>query len=182
VSTTQELKTKEYETIYILRSDVDTDGAEKVQSRVAEVVAREQGKLVKVESWGRRRLAYNLSKHRKGVYVYVKYVGRGGLVAEIERNLKLSDHVLKFQTVMLTANVDVGALQIDPEEVKLGKLELAPEVEEAESREKQLGLVDLPDAPRERRDMGEEDYAEDDDAGEGQAAAAPEKKDEEETP
>ena len=54
----QILKFKEYETIYVLRSDVDADTAEKVQARVAEVVGRDSGKLVKVEAWGRRKLAY----------------------------------------------------------------------------------------------------------------------------
>src|SRR6476661_6618808 len=100
VTTTQALKNKEYETIYVLRSDVDADTAEKVQNRVAEVVARENGKLVKVEAWGRRKLAYPVAKSKKGVYVYVKYIGRGGLVQELERNLKLQDAVLKFQTVL----------------------------------------------------------------------------------
>src|SRR5262244_1167603 len=95
-SAAQALKSKGYETIYILRGDVDADTAEKVQTRVAEVVGRENGKLVKVEAWGRRKLAYPVAKAKKGVYVYVKYVGKGGLVAEIERNLKLSDAVLKF--------------------------------------------------------------------------------------
>src|SRR3954469_23621778 len=138
----QKLRTKEYETIYVLRSDVDADTAEKVQNRVAEVVDREKGKLVKVEAWGRRKLAYPVSKQKKGVYVYVKYVGRGGLVSELERNLKLADSVLKFQTVLTNEQVDFGALTVDPEEVKFQRLELPPEAEEAESRERALGLVD----------------------------------------
>ncbi|WP_368408845.1 30S ribosomal protein S6, partial [Erwinia amylovora] len=58
MTTTQVLPTKEYETIYILRPDVDADTAEKIQNRVAEVVGRDAGKLVKVEAWGRRKLAY----------------------------------------------------------------------------------------------------------------------------
>src|SRR5262245_47788188 len=101
----QKLKTKQYETIYILRPDVDADSADKVQGRVAEVLDREKGKLLKVEAWGRRRLAYPVAKHKKGVYVYVKYVGKGGLVQEVERNLKLQDAVLKFQTVLLEEEV-----------------------------------------------------------------------------
>jgi len=136
----QILKFKEYETIYVLRSDVDADTAEKVQARVAEVVGRDSGKLVKVEAWGRRKLAYPVAKQKRGVYVYVKYVGRGGLVQEIERNLKLQDTVLKFQ-----------------------RLELPPEEDAIESREKQLGLIDLgPDAPRSMRHGhgrdGDDDY------------------------
>ena len=180
----QKLRTKEYETIYILRSDVDADTAEKVQGRVAEVIDREKGKLVKVEAWGRRKLAYPVARFKKGVYVYVKYVGRGGLVSELERNLKLQDSVLKFQTVLTTEHVDAGAITIDPEEVKFHRLELPPEEEEKESRERALGLVDLgPDAPRSRmpdRSAEEPDEYADDDMETGpesrkprEAAAAP---------
>src|SRR5436853_1001106 len=123
----QVLKSKEYETIYILRSDVDADTAEKVQARVAEVVGRDNGKLVKVEAWGRRRLAYPVAKQKKGVYVFVKYVGRGGLVSELERNLKLQDSVLKFQTVQSADDVDMQAVTVDPEEIKFQRLELPVE-------------------------------------------------------
>ena len=153
-------KPKEYETIYILRSDVDADTAERVQQRVIEVVDRGEGKMVKVEGWGRRRLAYPVAKQRRGVYVYVKYVGMGGLVAELERNLSLQDVVLKFQTVKVREDVDVGALTVDPEELKLARLEPAPEGEEKEeSREKVLGLVDFgegaPARPRREEDGDE---------------------------
>lgn len=168
------VRTKEYETIYILRSDVDAETAERIQQRVAEAVEREGGKLVKVESWGRRKLAYPVGKLRRGVYVYIKYVGGGGLVAEVERNLKLQEAVVKFMTVLTNDEVDLAALQIDPEEVKLGKFELPTEPEVEESREKQLGLVDLgPDAPRSmRRDEGDEFVDEEPAAEAGEAAAA----------
>lgn len=153
----QILKSREYETIYILRSDVDPDTAEKVQGRVADVVSRDNGKLVKVESWGRRKLAYPVRKQSKGVYVYVKYIGRGGLVQELERNLKLQDSVLKFQTVQTGDDVDFG-VEVDPEEVKFERLELPPEEEESESRERALGLVEPEPQPRSGR--GEEEAAE----------------------
>lgn len=148
-TTNQALKTKEYETIYILRGDVDADTAEKVQQRVGEVVARENGKLTKVEAWGRRKLAYPVAKQKKGVYVFVKYVGQGGLVQEVERNLKLQDSVLKFQTVQTHHDVK-GDVTVDPEEVKMARLELPVEEEEKESRERSLGLLDVSDGPRSR--------------------------------
>lgn len=158
-------RTKEYETIYILRPDVDADTAEKVQTRVNEVVTSATGKIVKVEGWGRRRLAYPVAKQRRGVYVYLKYLGGGGLVQEIERNLKLSDVVLKFQTVLLRDHVDVASVTIDPEEVKLGRLELPAEDEVQESREKMLGLIEGAfESPRSQRAEGEEDFADDEDA------------------
>jgi len=174
-TTTQALRNKEYETIYILRPDVDADAAERVQARVAEVIARENAKLVKVEAWGRRKLAYPVAKHKKGVYVYVKYVGRGGLVNELERNLKLSDAVLKFQTVLNVEHVDFAAITVDPEEVKFARLELPPEEEQTESREKALGLLDFNEAPRSmrEREVPEEAFVDE------EAEAGPESKKEE---
>jgi small subunit ribosomal protein S6 len=147
---------KEYETIYILRPDVDSEAAERVQARVSDALERERGKLVKVEAWGRRKLAYPIGNIRRGVYVYVKFAGGGGLVAEVERNLKLQDAVIKFLTVQTATDVDLASLQIDPEETKLGKFELQPEDEKEESREKQLGLIDPgPDMPRHRPEEAE---------------------------
>jgi small subunit ribosomal protein S6 len=176
----QALHAKEYETIYILRSDVDADSAEKVQHKVAEVVDREQGKLVKVEAWGRRKLAYPIGKQKKGVYVYVKFVGKGGLVQELERNLKLADPVIKFQTVLLSGDVDLGGLSVDPEEVKMQRLELPAEDEKEESRERALGLVEGEGGPpRSMRPRDEEDeYA--DVVEEGDEIPGAKKADEEE--
>jgi small subunit ribosomal protein S6 len=174
------VRAREYETIYVLRSDVDNETAERVQARLADVLEREHGKLVRVEAWGRRKLAYPLGKQRRGVYVYLKYVGAGGLVAEVERNLKLQDAVVKYMTVQTAEEVDMAALEIDPEETKLGKLvELAPEDEKEESREKQLGLVDLgPDAPRVPRPPEEGEEFEGAEEAE-ESAAKPERTDRE---
>ena len=63
-------RAKEYETIYILRPDIDADSADKIGLRIAEAITRESGRLTKVESWGRRRLAYDIKKHRRGVYLF----------------------------------------------------------------------------------------------------------------
>jgi small subunit ribosomal protein S6 len=164
-TTTEHLR--EYETIYVLRPDVDADTADKVAQRVSEVVDREKGRLVKFEAWGRRKLAYEVQKQRKGVYVYVKYLGKGGLVQELERNLRLADAVLKHLTVQLRDDVDAGQVTIDPEEIKFRRLELPPEEDEKISREKQLGLVDA----EERRERRQEE----DDFG-GDAEPEPESK------
>jgi small subunit ribosomal protein S6 len=150
-------RAREYETIYILRPDVDAENAEKIGARVNEVVGRENGKLTRVELWGRRRLAYDIAKHKRGVYVYLKYLGDGKLVAELERNLRLSDHVLKFQTVLTGNDVELGEIAVDADAVKFERLELPPlEEERDESRERQLGLVE----PERGAPRGEVDVAE----------------------
>ena len=146
-------RAREYETIYILKPDIDADNAERIGTRVAEVVGREAGRLTKVESWGRRRLAYDIGKQRRGVYMYLKYMGNGRVVSEVERNLRLADGVLKYQTVLLRSDVEVEGLTIADEDVKFERLELPPiEEERDESRERQLGLIE----PERREQRGPE--------------------------
>ena len=136
-------RAREYETIYILRPDIDAAGAERIGSRLAEVVSREAGRLTKVETWGRRRLAYDIAKHRRGVYVYLKYLGGGKVVSEIERNLRLFDGVLKYQTVLVRNDVEAQGVTIADEDVKFERLELTPlEDDRDDSRERQLGLIE----------------------------------------
>lgn len=149
-------RAREYETIYIMRPDVDADTAERVGARVAEVVGRESGRLTKVENWGRRRLAYDIAKHRRGVYIYLKYLGTGKVVSEIERNLRLFDGVIKYQTVLVRSDVEVEGMTIADEDVKFERLELPPlEEERDESRERQLGLIE-PERRAEREVAPEE--------------------------
>lgn len=149
-------RAREYETIYILRPDVDAESADKVGQRLQEVVARENGKLTKVELWGRRRLAYDIAKHKRGVYVYLKYLGDGRVVSEVERNLRLSDGVLKYQTVLVGNDLELGTVEVASDDVKFERLELPPLEEDREdSRERQLGLIEPERAPRPEFDADE---------------------------
>jgi small subunit ribosomal protein S6 len=166
-------RAREYETIYILRPDIDADSADRIGTRLADVVGRESGRMTKVETWGRRRLAYDISKHRRGVYVYLKYLGGGKVVAEIERNLRLADGVLKYQTVLVRENVEVAGLTITDEDVKFERLELPPlEDDREDSRERQLGLIE-PERRPERAEAPPDDEVE----GEG-LEGAPEEEEE----
>jgi small subunit ribosomal protein S6 len=133
-------RVREYETIYVLRPDVARESADRIGTRIEEVVTREGGRLTLVESWGRRRLAYAVHKHIRGVYYYVKYLGGGALVDEIERNLRMQDDVLKYMTVQTRVDIDPGSVEIDPERVKFAPLELPTEEEYEPSRERELGL------------------------------------------
>lgn len=136
-------RAREYETIYILKPDVDAESADKVGQRLQEVVSREKGTLTKVELWGRRRLAYDIAKHKRGVYVYLKYLGDGKVVAEVERNLRLSDGVLKYQTVLTANDLETAGVTVATEDVKFERLELPPAEDDREdSRERQLGLIE----------------------------------------
>ena len=138
---------REYETIYILRADVDNAGAEKVVDRAKDVITRLEGTLTKLDNWGKRKLAYPIQKSSRGIFVYLKYVGYGDLVAELERNLRLLDEVVRFQTVLLTEDIDPASVAVDPEEVEYLHVEEEDEAEDTElERARSLGMA--PRAPR----------------------------------
>ena len=122
---------REYETIYVLRPDVEKKRAEDVSSRMTDVIGRGGGKLTRVENWGRRLLAYPVERHKRGVYVYLRYIGHGELVSEIECNLRMLDSVIKFQTVKLAELVSAAATQVSEEDLKFEHVEPPEEEEEA---------------------------------------------------
>ncbi len=133
----------DYETVFILRADIDADTSEKVISRAVSAIEATGGKLTKVESWGKRRLAFPIAKQKKGFYVYLRYVGKQGTVAELERNLRMLDPVIRHMSVALAKGIDAATVVIDPEEVKVRRIEVTAEEEEREeSFEASLGLVD----------------------------------------
>jgi small subunit ribosomal protein S6 len=132
-----------YEAIYILRPDVSREAAQKVSSRVQEVVQKCNGQLTLVEHWGRRLMAYDIEHNKRGVYVYVNYLGDGVLVAELERNFRMLDEVMRFQTVKVDGELDLVALK--DQTATVDTYEPPAEGEEEElTLEQELGLVQGP--------------------------------------
>jgi small subunit ribosomal protein S6 len=120
-------RAREYETIYILRPNAGEEAADKVAGRVVEVCGKLKGKLVEVDVWGRRRLAYKIKGHGRGVFYYLRYLGYPGLVQEIERNLRMLDGVLKFQSVKLKDEIDPATVEVDPEAIKFAGVDFSDE-------------------------------------------------------
>ena len=100
---------REYETIYILGSDVDDAEKARVSDRIDTVLARFGGEVKRRDEWGRRKLAYKIGKFERGLFYYLRYTVTGDAVAELERNLRLLDSVIKFGTVRLEDGAAEGA-------------------------------------------------------------------------
>lgn len=101
VTTTETSIRPGYETTIITRAELSDEGLKAVQERVAATVAEFGGEIVLTEDWGRRKLAYPIQKETRGHYNYVVYSGKPGVVHEIERHLRIHDHVIRFLTVNL---------------------------------------------------------------------------------
>ena len=92
---------KHYESIFILNPSIDEAESEKINLRMQEVVAGNGGEVTKVEKWGKRKLAYTVRKQKKGEYVLFQFTGGAATVAELERNFKMTDAVIKYMTIRL---------------------------------------------------------------------------------
>jgi small subunit ribosomal protein S6 len=100
---------REYETIYILRPNTPNEGVAEVNTRIKGIIENMGGKILKVDNWGKRRLAYEVAKERKGIYLYWQYLAQPGVVEETERNLRMLDSVIRYLTVKVDDNIDVTA-------------------------------------------------------------------------
>lgn len=88
-----------YEVVFIVRPDVASNHADLIGEKFAEVVKDKGGKVITTEQWGLRTLAYRVKKHKKGYYVMLGIEANGDLIAELERQLRLSDDVIRFLSV-----------------------------------------------------------------------------------
>ena len=100
---------REYETTYILRPNTPNEGVAEVSTRIRGIIEGMGGKVIKVDNWGKRRLAYEVAKERKGIYLYWQYLAQPGVVEETERNLRMLDSVIRYLTVKVDENIDVTA-------------------------------------------------------------------------
>jgi small subunit ribosomal protein S6 len=100
---------REYETIYILRPNTPNEGVAEVNTRIKGIIEGMGGKIIKVDNWGKRRLAYEVAKERKGIYLYWQYLAQPGVVEETERNLRMLDSVIRYLTTKVDENIDVAA-------------------------------------------------------------------------
>ena len=157
---TERSRAFDYETIFILRADIDSDASEKAISRVVSAIEQNNGKLLKLESWGKRRLAFPVGKQRRGFYVYVRFLGYRGIVTEVERNLRLLDTVLRHMTVQLGKDIDPSSISVDPEEIKTRRIEITEgdESDREETVEQVLGL-NFDDSRSERRERRDDSQA-----------------------
>ncbi len=88
-----------YEILFIADPNLGEPEVDALAAQVQGFVEKEGGKLQKVEKWGKKRLAYNVKKHREGSYVLLVVDAEAKMVHEVERRIRVTDGVIKFITV-----------------------------------------------------------------------------------
>jgi len=92
---------RKYETIFILDPDLEEEQTQGAVEKVKGIITQSNGEILKVEDWGKRKLAYRVKKKTKGHYILIHFLGSPALLIELERNFRVMDAVIKFQSVRL---------------------------------------------------------------------------------
>jgi small subunit ribosomal protein S6 len=87
-----------YETLFVVHPEKGLRMKEFVE-RFKKVIEGQEGTLSQVDEWGARDLAYKIDKQSRGYYTLLRYQASGRAVEELERNLKLTDGILRYVTV-----------------------------------------------------------------------------------
>jgi len=86
---------RDYEIGYILNPEVNEEQTRAILERIEQIVANYDGQVLKVNQWGRRKLAYPIEHHRDGFYVFIDTILTPETVTELDRTLKVSEEVLR---------------------------------------------------------------------------------------
>ena len=146
---------RKYELVYIASPDATDEQVTELHTQVEGIAQRLGGKIDKTENWGRRRLAYEIGRHKEGTYVLEVIDGSGELMKEIDRRLKVTDLVIRH----LVVRVDEAQEVIDRTKTKRTEVSRRRRIARGLPPDRQPGEGQRgePDDDRDDRfDMGED--------------------------
>ena len=88
-----------YELALVLSAKVEDEVREATLERAKEYITRYNGVISEVEEWGKKRLAYEIQKMHEGFYYFIQFEANSASPAEIERHVRIMDHVLRYLVV-----------------------------------------------------------------------------------
>ena len=92
---------RKYELVYVVSPDATDEQVTELHTQVEGIAQRMGGSIDKTENWGRRRLAYEIGRHKEGTYVLEVLDGSGELMKEIDRRFKVTDLVIRHLVVRI---------------------------------------------------------------------------------
>jgi small subunit ribosomal protein S6 len=91
--------TRKYELVYVVSPDATDEQVADLHTQVEAIIQRLGGQLEKTESWGRRKLAYEIGRYKEGIYVLEVILGSGELMKEIDRRFKVTELIIRHLAV-----------------------------------------------------------------------------------
>jgi small subunit ribosomal protein S6 len=155
---------REFETVLILRPDTLQEGILELNNKIKGLIEADEGRMLLVENWGKRRLAYEIRKQLKGIYMYYQFLGHSQLIKEMERNFRMTESVIRYFTTRIDENVDPTARPTElSEEAFLAASATRPDEEELATGYVMTGTGEKIPVSRLGFDSRDEDDDDDDD-------------------
>ncbi|MCB2046142.1 MAG: 30S ribosomal protein S6 [Novosphingobium sp.] len=88
-----------YEHVFLARQDLSQAQVDALAAAATEIVEQNQGKVTKTETWGLKSLAYKIQRNRKAHFVLLNIEGPAGVVAELERQTRINEDVIRYLTI-----------------------------------------------------------------------------------
>jgi len=95
---------RRYETLVLIHPEQGEQGAKELTNRIRSLIEEQKGSIGQIQEWGLRDLAFLVAKQRRAFYVLFEYRATPAALAEVERNLRLTDPVLRFVSVRQAEN------------------------------------------------------------------------------
>jgi small subunit ribosomal protein S6 len=90
---------RNYEVVFVAAPTLTSEELDGFINHIQTVVEGKNGKVVKVDNWGKKSLAYKIKKFREGYYVVLSIEGDGSAIAELERRFRVTDYIIRFISV-----------------------------------------------------------------------------------
>jgi small subunit ribosomal protein S6 len=90
-----------YESLFIVRPSLSDEETARIIEKMTGVLEKLGATILKIENWGKKKLAYEIKRERKGTYVYLYFRSKGEAIGALERSYRLEDSVMKFLIVRL---------------------------------------------------------------------------------
>ena len=95
-----------YEHVFLARQDLSQSQVDALAAGATEIIEANEGKVLKTETWGLKNLAYKIDRNRKAHFVMFNIEGPGSLVAELERQNRINEDILRWLTVAVDEHED----------------------------------------------------------------------------
>jgi small subunit ribosomal protein S6 len=96
---------RNYEVVFIAAPTLTSEELDGFINHVQTVVEGKNGKVVKVDNWGKKSLAYKIKRFREGYYVVLSIEGDGSAIAELERRFRVTDYIIRFISVRIDEDI-----------------------------------------------------------------------------
>jgi small subunit ribosomal protein S6 len=104
---------RRYESVWVVNGDLPDEEVKAAIDKFTRILTGQEGILVSVEEWGRRKLAYKVQGTTRGFYILVDYAGTPATVKELERNYRIDDRIIRSHTAKKSDKVNLEALQAE---------------------------------------------------------------------